>query len=173
MNLKLNNKRGFTLIELIVVMAILAILVALGAPRFLGYTKDAAVTAMKADSKIIEQAAYQYALKNNDAWPVGTAVTPDATLDAILKNALESKGVAANDLDTALTEVKALAKDLDATGIQPFIRSTKNPISDYFIIDKATGSETKYANQLEGYVFSKAALTGSDGTLYSGLFDNK
>lgn len=41
MNKRLHNKKGFTLIELIVVIAIIAILAAVLIPRFTGFTKDA------------------------------------------------------------------------------------------------------------------------------------
>ena len=40
----INKKKGFTLIELIVVMAVIAILVLLAIPRLLNYTKDATLT---------------------------------------------------------------------------------------------------------------------------------
>lgn len=41
LNKRLHNKKGFTLIELIVVIAIIAILAAVLIPRFTGFTKDA------------------------------------------------------------------------------------------------------------------------------------
>lgn len=66
---KITNQ-GFTLIELVVVMAIIGILVLLAAPRFLGYTKDANVTAMEHDAKILADAAEIYHIEHED-WPVG------------------------------------------------------------------------------------------------------
>lgn len=65
----MNNDKGFTLIELIVVMAIIAILVLLAAPRFLGYTKDANVTAMEQDTKVLADAAEMYHIEK-EIWPV-------------------------------------------------------------------------------------------------------
>lgn len=50
------NKKGFTLIELIVVIAVLGILVLLAAPKFLGYTNDAKIAQIKADIKTYETA---------------------------------------------------------------------------------------------------------------------
>lgn len=67
--LKTTNNDGFTLIELIVVMAIIAILVLLAAPRFLGYTKDANVTAMEQDTKVLADASEMYHVNNNE-WPI-------------------------------------------------------------------------------------------------------
>lgn len=69
-------KAGFTLIELIVVIAILGILVLLAAPRFLGYTKDANVSTMQADAKVLANAALVYNVEsgtrdqNEPSWPI-------------------------------------------------------------------------------------------------------
>lgn len=59
---------AFTLIELIVVMAIIAVLVLLAAPRFLGYTKDAKVTAMQQDTKVLSDAVEKHHIDNGE-WP--------------------------------------------------------------------------------------------------------
>lgn len=61
-------KKGFTLIELIVVIAILGILVLLAAPNFLGKTQDAEHVKIMTDSKNIEDASVMYHLENED-WP--------------------------------------------------------------------------------------------------------
>lgn len=149
---KIRNRKGFTIIELIVVMGVLAILVAMGVPRYLGYTKDAAVTAMKADSKLLEQAAYQYALNNDDVWPAGTAIDLATTTDIAdeVKTFLSNSGIAGD------------VYEIDETLVAPYIRSTKNPISSYFIIT-APGD-------FEGVVMSKNAFPDSKGDLFSGLY---
>lgn len=53
---------GFTLIELMVVIAILAILVALVAPKMIGRTDDARITSAKTQIRNIEQALGLYKL---------------------------------------------------------------------------------------------------------------
>jgi general secretion pathway protein G len=55
---------GFTLIELMVVITILALLVALVAPKLVGRTDEARVTAAKAQLKNIESALELYKLDN-------------------------------------------------------------------------------------------------------------
>ena len=66
----MNTKRvwraqtGFTLIELMVVITILALLVALVAPKLVGRTDEAKVTAAKAQLKNIESALELYKLDN-------------------------------------------------------------------------------------------------------------
>ena len=53
---KKNNKKGFTLIELIVVIAILAILAAIAIPRFTNVTADAKLKADNASATSMESA---------------------------------------------------------------------------------------------------------------------
>lgn len=161
------NKRGFTLLELIVVMGILAILVAMGVPKFLGYTKDANVTAMEADIKILEQGAIQYALENSDAWPVSDAVCENDISEntkLVINEVLEHKGSTAT-VDNLLTA--NLLCDLDSTKMEPYIRSLHNDISDYLIVNR--GTVDGYANQLEGYVFLKSAIADSKGNYRASL----
>lgn len=51
---------GFTIIELIVVMAVIAILVLMAAPKYLGYTQKAKQTQTINDAKVIENAVDEY-----------------------------------------------------------------------------------------------------------------
>lgn len=69
MNRNKRKDKAFTLIELIVAMAIIAILVLLAAPSFLNYTKDAKVTAMEQDTKVLSDAAENYHAINEE-WPI-------------------------------------------------------------------------------------------------------
>lgn len=60
----LQSKRGFTFIEIMVVIAILAILAALVVPRIMGRTDDAKRTAAKVQIRNIEGALQLYKLDN-------------------------------------------------------------------------------------------------------------
>ena len=51
-----NNKKGFTLIELIVVVAILVALMLMLVPRLTGFTKDATRTANEANARAVYSA---------------------------------------------------------------------------------------------------------------------
>ena len=65
---KLKIKKGFTLIELIVVIAVLGILVLLAGPRMLGYTDKAKIAELTNNNKVIETASQMYHMDNDD-WP--------------------------------------------------------------------------------------------------------
>ena len=58
------DERGFTLIEIMVVVFILGLLITLVAPRILGRTDEARATKAAADIKSIEQALSLYKLDN-------------------------------------------------------------------------------------------------------------
>ena len=68
--LKGKGRKGFTLIELIVVMAVLAILVLLAAPKFLGHTKEAQFTKHINNAKVLEDASERYYIDHGQ-WPRG------------------------------------------------------------------------------------------------------
>jgi len=55
-----NNEKGFTLVELIIVMAILAILAGLAAPRFTGVLSDAKTKADEANLRMLQDAVDLY-----------------------------------------------------------------------------------------------------------------
>lgn len=64
MNRTLRNERGFTLIEIMVVIVILALLAALVGPRIIGRTDDAKIADAKVQIKHIETGLKLYKLDN-------------------------------------------------------------------------------------------------------------
>lgn len=55
-----NKKKGFTLLELLVVLAILAILIAIAVPVYKGQKEKAAITAHNANVRVLETAVESY-----------------------------------------------------------------------------------------------------------------
>ena len=62
---KASNAEGFTLIELMVVIAILGILATIVVPRMLGSVDEANVTAAKSQIQALRMAVTQFRLENN------------------------------------------------------------------------------------------------------------
>ena len=161
---KMLNKKGFTLIELIVVIAVIGILVLLAAPRFLGYTRDAHVAAMKADAKILSNAALVYHIDNEvnevaEAWPVAYKDGAVDMTDAV-EFTVTTKGE--GDEATKIT-VKGLA--IDSTELdKKYIKNLKNNIEKYVIV-----IEADEAPELEGEVFFLEGSTDRLGKTWIGV----
>src|SRR5213080_99175 len=78
MNTPPPNQKGFTLVEIMIVVAIIALLAAIAVPGFLRARKRSQASRILNDLRMIDSALDQYAIehnkKSND--PVGTAIGP-------------------------------------------------------------------------------------------------
>ena len=71
---KLNTRRaGFTLVEIMIVVAIIALLAAIAVPNFLRSRKRSQATAILEDLRLIDSAMDQYSLETNRAAGTGFA----------------------------------------------------------------------------------------------------
>jgi len=91
----LKSKKGFTLIEVIVILAVIAILAAVLTPMIIGYISDARKSAAQSDVKIIATAVQAFNRDMKD-WPIWATNTDRklSTSTAVLN------GLASNDGDT-------------------------------------------------------------------------
>lgn len=69
----MNGKRGFTLIELIIVIVIIGVLAAVAIPRFANTKQKAYVATMKADLRNLATYEERYAVDSAGAYFSGTA----------------------------------------------------------------------------------------------------
>jgi prepilin-type N-terminal cleavage/methylation domain-containing protein len=61
----ISNRRGFTLVEIMIVVAIIALLAAIAVPNFLRARKRAQASRILDDLRVLDGATDQYAIENN------------------------------------------------------------------------------------------------------------
>jgi prepilin-type N-terminal cleavage/methylation domain-containing protein len=64
-NMNLNKKSGFTLVEIMIVVAIIALLAAVAIPNFVKSRAEARLSACTSNMRVIDAAIQQYLIKND------------------------------------------------------------------------------------------------------------
>jgi prepilin-type N-terminal cleavage/methylation domain-containing protein len=75
MNRTLPNRKAFTLVEIMIVVAIIALLAAIAVPGFLRARKRSQATRILNDLRMIDSAVDQYAIETNRSTGASVAVT--------------------------------------------------------------------------------------------------
>jgi len=84
-NKRIHNRKGFTLIELIVVIAILGILAVIAIPRFAGVQANARIRTHNANVRTIESAIGVAQAETGDALDTFDSITDDLVTPGYLK----------------------------------------------------------------------------------------
>jgi len=137
-----DRQRGFTLMELLIVIIVIAVLAAIALPRFINSGLRSKEASLKSDLKIYRNAG-QLFLNDTGAFP--------ATL-------------------AALSATAAPASGLDATGAVKTINAPdwKGPYIDAIMNDPVSGNAFNYSVTAPvGKTTSSAAGNATDGTAYS------
>jgi len=126
------NRKGFTLIEIVIVCVVLGTLAAVAVPRFAGSKDRAYVAAMTADLHTIAIYEEQFAADNHGQYFSGTA-TPDAPLNGFTPS---------KDVTVTLTAFNILGSQLaDWTAVVKHSQSSESCEMRAGVITCTTGNE--------------------------------
>ncbi len=137
------RRHGFTLVELLVVIVVLAVLAAIVLPKFMNSSKRSKESALRSDLKLLRNAV--------GLFQADTSVYPKTLAD------LAATAAPANGLDASGNETAITAADWHGPYLQEI---PKDPIAN---ADFTYG----VASPNVGKVTSSASGSGLDGTAYS------
>lgn len=125
---KLNkNRGGFTLVEIMIVVAIIALLASVAVPSFLRARKRSQATAVKNDLRLIDAAVDQYAIENNK----DKTVTPTGPqIEGYLKKGTRLQQEAANGTTTVKDQLGNAITIPSVDSLPKIPSSTNTALSD-------------------------------------------
>ena len=82
-------RKGFTLIELMIVIAVIAILVGIALPRFRGMQVEGLIAQAKGELRTLQTAVESYYIHNNNAYPATGSAALETALDSATPNIID------------------------------------------------------------------------------------
>ncbi|MCX5679067.1 MAG: type II secretion system protein [Candidatus Omnitrophica bacterium] len=73
MFLRLRSSKGFTILELLIVIAVIAILVGIALPRFKGMKDEGSIAKAKGELRTLQTAVESYYIHNSNTYPANIA----------------------------------------------------------------------------------------------------
>lgn len=132
-----NKNKAFTILELLIVVAILGILVLLAIPKFIGYADKAQVTQIKNDVKVGEEEISKHILEYGNLDDFGIYTIPDGT------KVYDKRGEITNKIEGELVDITDIV-DSNLNGI--FLSDKEGKV---YYVDKKKLEEWHYYGQSE------------------------
>ncbi len=121
-NKEAKKRKGFTLIELMIVIAILGLLIAMLVPSLVGYRNTALIATTNAEASAIKTAISAYEINKGDYFEAGTNDLTEY-LDGVKiqpSNSIDTWGLVHNEYYYKLTAPENLPQDVfDSVGTDP------------------------------------------------------
>lgn len=131
--IRVNKNRGFTLIELVLVISVIGVLTLLAAPKFMNYTTNAQNTRFMATTKVLEDAANRYYITNNRF--------PRLSEEAYTKEQIESFTLEVYDLTGEIVELDPNGNyyDIDYVALDSYISPIEGKMKAHYILQNPVG----------------------------------
>lgn len=165
----MKDRKGFTLIEIIIAIAVLTVLILIATPRFLNYSMDARVAQIVNDVKVAQDIIGTHLTENDDTLPIEATeyLLEDLNQAIIDKKVFSTDGIVLSELNgnfrdtTDMSNIKNMKSKLDGR----FVTSSTGIV--YYIHTKSLGGagETPSLN-IETFGGFSFAFT-PDGDVYA------
>lgn len=147
----MTNKKGFTLVELVIVMAVIALILSIAIPNFRSMQQEGSLTKAEGDLDTLKTAVTSYWKNNSQAYPVDIHGTLTAASPSVITKVLSDPW---NSDSTNSTY--GFTKGTDATFGDYFFIYTKGPAGDTAPAWDATNQRVNYSGS--GRVVSNAPI---------------